>query len=79
MGKAPDSFDKKTVIRAQIAVFGLSIIGIGAFGAFWILLGEAGIGDFVRLIAAFCMPPALIAAIIGAYKVLRSPGSEGKE
>ena len=79
MGNAPDSFDKKTVIRAQIAVFGLSAVGVGAFVLFWILLGEAGLGDFARLIAAFCIPPALIAAIIGAYMALRSSRSKGAE
>lgn len=79
MGNAPDSFNKKTVIRVQIAVFGLSALGIGVFVLFWVLLGEAGIGDFARLIAAFCIPPALIAAIVGAYTVMRSRQSTGDE
>lgn len=76
MGNAPDSFNKKTVVRSQIAVVALSAIGIGAFILFWIVLGELGVGDFARLIAAFCIPPVLIAVLVGVYLLSRSDNTK---
>lgn len=67
MDKTPDTFDKKRILRGQLAVLLLSAAGIGAFVGLWAVLGKVGMSDFPRLIVAFCAPPALIAILIGGY------------
>ena len=76
MNEAPNSFGKKTLMRAGVAGVVLAGIGIGAFLVIWILLGQAGTSDFPRLMASLCLPPALVAAVIGLYLLIIQPKSQ---
>ena len=67
MGKMPDAFETNRVLKFLSAGFALALFGIGVFLGMWVLLGEAGMADFPRMIMSFCLPPALIAAIIGLF------------
>ena len=45
----------------------LAVVGIVAFIALWVLMGSAGVATLPRLLVSLCIPPALIALIIGVY------------
>lgn len=79
MSKAAGPINQKTLLRAGIAGAGLGFLGVGAFIGMWILLDQAGMADFPRLITALCIPPALIALIIGLYMLIVQPDSRRKE
>jgi hypothetical protein len=70
MGNKPDAFTTNRVLKFLAAGFALALFGVGVFVGMWALLGEAGMADFPRLIMSFCLPPALIAVIIGAFMLL---------
>jgi hypothetical protein len=67
MGNTPNAFETNRVLKFLAAGFALALFGVGVFVGMWALLGTAGMSDFPRLIMSFCLPPALIAAIIGFY------------
>ncbi len=73
MSEAPSPTNKKTIYRVQIVVIAIALVGIVLFVGFWLFLGEAGMDDFPRLIASFCIPPAIIALAMGIYMVLTYP------
>lgn len=67
---------KRGLLRAQIAVAVLAVLAIGAFIVLWNLLGSAGFEDFPRLILSMCLPPAVIAIVVGIYVLIfRARGS----
>jgi lipopolysaccharide export LptBFGC system permease protein LptF len=53
--------------RGLIAGFVLAVVGVGLFALLWQALGDLGFAQFPRLILAMCVPPALIAVLVGAY------------
>lgn len=73
MEEKPNPLNSKLLIRTTIAGLILAFIGVAVFGGMWILLGEIGLDDFPRLVVSFCLPPAAIAGIIGAYMLIIQP------
>jgi hypothetical protein len=73
---APNPLNQKNLSRAAVAGLVLSILGIGLFIGLWIGLGNAGMDQFPRLILSMCVPPALMAGILGAYILLARPKSK---
>ncbi len=73
MSSSPDPLNKKTLTRASMAGVGLAIFGIVLFGILWVALAQTGLQPLARLIAALCIPPAVIAAILGVYVLTRKP------
>ena len=73
MEEAPNSFNKKMLLRTTIAGTVLALVGVAIFGGMWLFLGQIGLDDFPRLLASFCIPPAAITGIIGAYLLLIQP------
>lgn len=71
--QGPSSINQRTVFRAGIAGLILAGIGVGLFILTWDVLGSFDVPDAPRLFAAICMPPAGIAAIIGAYLLAVRP------
>lgn len=61
----------KRLIRASVVGVGLAIVGILAFIGLWMLLGNAGMADAPRLFTSMCVPPLVIALILGGYALLR--------
>jgi len=76
MGNTPEPINTKTIWRVAIAGAALAVVGIGSFIGLWILLGEAGFSDVPRLFASMCIPPALIAGIIGVYILVFNPHAQ---
>lgn len=65
--------NKRTITRAGIVGALLAVLGIGLFMGIWIILGNFGVADFPRLISALCIPPGIIAAIMGIYILIARP------
>ncbi len=65
--------DGKKIGRASIAGFGLAGLGIALFIILWVVLGQAGFETPARLFAALCIPPAVIAALMGVYILFVRP------
>jgi len=59
--------DGKKLLRGQIAVVVLVLLGIGLFALLWQGMGAAGVANAPRLLVSICLPPAIIAVIVGVY------------
>jgi hypothetical protein len=59
--------DRKVLSRAGAAGAILGIVGIGLFVLLWVVLGSAGVDTFMRLVIAVCVPPAVLALVMGIY------------
>ncbi|MDX2137848.1 MAG: hypothetical protein SF123_07105 [Chloroflexota bacterium] len=66
MGNTP-GFDWGKLGRLQIGVVLAAALGIGLFFLLWQGLGDVGVDQFPRLIIAMCVPPMLIAVVVGVY------------
>lgn len=73
MSSAPNPLNDR-LKKALIAGTLLSAIAIALFLILWVLLGSAGVEQTVRLLMSLCLPPAIIAAILGVYILLARPG-----
>lgn len=67
MSEKQNPFDSSTVRRMVIAGAVLAVGGIILFVVLWLGLGSAGIQQFPRLILSMCIPPAIIALVLGGY------------
>lgn len=68
MGQSPNpNFDGKTVSRIGLIGAIIGIVAIGLFVALWVILGNANMDAFPRLIISVCVPPALMTAFLGVY------------
>lgn len=75
MGNAP--LNKQTLSRATIVGVGLAVLGIVLFIVLWVVFGQMGLTSLPRLIGSLCIPPAVIAALIGAYILFVRPSNKG--
>lgn len=64
-------FNGNNVPRIVIAGVVLATLGVIAFIVIWVLMGSAGVPNLPRLLVSMCIPPALIAALIGVYILVR--------
>lgn len=69
----PNPVDQNNLPRALVSGIVLAAVGIGLFIAIWVVLGNIGVDQFPRLILSLCVPPALMAGILGAYILLARP------
>jgi hypothetical protein len=68
--------NKRGLTRASIAGAALALGGIILFVVLWLLLSS--LDQFPRLIIAVCVPPALIALVMGIYFLMIQPGNKHK-
>ena len=73
MSNPPPPLNKNNLTRAGVAGAGLAILGIVLFVVLWVLLGSAQLASAPRLFASLCIPPAIIAGIIGVYILVKRP------
>lgn len=59
--------DSRRLLRGQVAVVVLVLLGIGLFALLWQGMGAAGVASAPRLLISICLPPAIIAIIVGVY------------
>jgi hypothetical protein len=74
MSKMP--FNGNNLPRIVIAGVALAVFGVIAFILIWGLMGSAGVANLPRLLVSMCIPPALIAAILGVYILVSRSKSE---
>ncbi|MBZ0292658.1 MAG: hypothetical protein K8L99_08875 [Anaerolineae bacterium] len=67
MSETPNPFNRKTISRATIIAAAMAVGGIILFIVLWIVLGNTGIDQLARLLVSFCVPPAIITALLGIY------------
>lgn len=69
----PNPVNRRALSRASIFGAILGVAAIILFVVFWVVLGEMGVTQFARLFLALCVPPAIIAAIVGGYVLIARP------
>ncbi len=57
----------------------LGVLAIILFIVLWIGLGQLGLAQAPRLFGAMCIPPAVIAGILGAYLLIVRPGDKPQQ
>lgn len=67
MQETPNPLNRRSMTRAGIAGIVLATLGVVLFIVLWVTLGSAGISQLARLLLSLCLPPAIIAALIGIY------------
>lgn len=67
MSNNQSQFDPKTLRRFLIGGAVLAVGGIILFVLLWLALGGAGVQQFPRLVLSMCVPPAVIALLLGGY------------
>lgn len=63
----PSPLNGQRISRVALAGLILAGVGIALFIVLWIVLGQAGLEAVPRLIASICIPPGVIAVILGVY------------
>jgi hypothetical protein len=75
MTNSPNPSPQKQLIRATLVASGLALVGIIVFALLWIVLGNMGVPNAPRLLAALLLPPVVISVIVGAYRLVKGPPS----
>ena len=65
MGDTPDLSVKRALSRAGVVGGALAVAGIVLFVILWVVLSD--MAQFPRLIVSLCVPPAIMAALVGGY------------
>lgn len=73
MSQSPNPLDKQTISRVGIAGAALGVLAVALFAGLWLGLGAAGLDVFPRLVISICVPPAIMAALLGGYILVRRP------
>ncbi|MCC6801697.1 MAG: hypothetical protein IT319_02340 [Anaerolineae bacterium] len=69
----PSPVNRRALSRASIFGAILGVTAIILFVVFWVVLGNLGVTQFARLFLALCLPPGIIAAIVGGYVLIARP------
>jgi hypothetical protein len=76
MANVPGPLNKQNLSRATIAGTALAVGGIVLFLILYAALGSAGVDSLARVVVALCVPPGLMALLVGGYFLF---GRRGKE
>jgi hypothetical protein len=68
-------FSKDYLSKASTLGVTLVIAGVVLFVVIWSLLDSAGLEQIPRLLISLCLPPAIVAGLIGGYMLLARPRS----
>lgn len=61
----------QNLARASVFGVGLSVIAIVVFIVLWVVLGNLGMDQLPRLLLSLCLPPLIIALVVGGYALMR--------
>jgi hypothetical protein len=73
MSQSPNPLDKQSISRIGIAGAALGTLAVALFAGLWFGLGMTNLDVFPRLVIAICLPPAIMAALLGGYILVRRP------
>lgn len=71
MSQSPNPVDGKMLSRVGAAGAVVGIVLIVSFALLWVIMGEAGVDVFPRLVIAVCAPPGITAALVGTFLLFR--------
>lgn len=71
MSNSPSPIDKQNLPRIAVIGAAFAVLGIVLFIVLWVMMGNAGVEQLPRLVVSVCLPPAIIAAILGVYILAR--------
>jgi len=67
MANTPNPLNRQNMSRATIIGSALAVGGIILFLILYAALGNAGVDSIARMIVSLCVPPAVMAALVGGY------------
>ncbi len=73
MSNSPSPLNGRNLTRAGVIGLGLAVLAIVLFLVLWLVLGSFKLDAMPRLFASLCVPPAILAAIMGVYILTRKP------
>lgn len=73
MSQTPNPVNRKNLGRASLIGFALGAFAIVLFVVFWLMLDSLGLSRVPRLLVAICLPPAILAGLIGLYILVIQP------
>ena len=63
-------------LRRPLLIGGsLALAAVVLFILLWVIMGNAGVEALPRLLVSLCVPPAIIAVVVGAYILIARPGN----
>jgi len=76
MANSPGPLNSENLSKATIAGSALAVGGIILFLILYAALGNAGVDSIARMIVSLCVPPAVMAALMGGYFLLGRRGEK---
>ena len=73
MTEPTSPLNRRSLSRVSVLGVSLSIGGIALVVILWLVLGNLGLEQFPRLFISLCLPPAVMAGLIGGYILLVRP------
>ncbi len=73
MSNSPSPLNGSNLTRAGVAGAVLAVLAIVLFIVLWVVLGSFKMDAMARLFASLCIPPAILAGIMGVYILTRKP------
>ena len=73
MSNSPSPLNGRNLTRAGVIGLVLAVLAIVLFMVLWVVLGSFKLDAMPRLFASLCVPPAILAAIMGVYILTRKP------
>lgn len=73
MSNSPSPLNGRNLTRAGVAGAVLALLAIILFGILWVVLGSFKIDAMPKLFASLCIPPIILASIMGIYILTRKP------
>ncbi len=78
MSNPNNPVNKESLSKASIAGIGMAVGGIILFLVLYVVLTNAGADALTRVVIALCVPPALMAALVGGYFLIKQPQGKKK-
>jgi hypothetical protein len=73
MSKSPSPLNGRNLTRAGVAGVVLALLAIVLFGVLWVVLGTFKMDAMPKLFVSLCVPPIILAGIMGVYILTRKP------
>ena len=73
MSNSPSPLNGRNLTRAGVIGLVLAVLAIVLFLVLWVILGSFKLDAMPRLFASLCVPPAVLAGIMGIYILTRKP------
>jgi hypothetical protein len=76
MGNTPNPLNQKNLTRATVIASGMAAGGIVLFLVLYFAMSSAGVDALARVVVALCVPPAIMAVVIGGYFLVKRSSTQ---